>query len=34
MKNTDAVILFLGPADSPIFEWLKSSGESVFQKHG
>lgn len=28
---TEEVILFLGPMESPLFEWLKSNGESVIQ---
>lgn len=32
MINTaKEVILFLGPMESPLFEWLKSNGESVIQ---
>ena len=31
MKQTQTVILFLGPEDSPLLKWLKDSGEAVVQ---
>lgn len=31
MTNAEEVILFLGPIESPLFEWLKNNGESVIQ---